>query len=445
MHNDIMAASSRDHLPMLATRRYAQWQSCFLRYVDTKSNKQELKQCIFDGPYVMTEVTFPAKPATTTEGVPEHNVPKTYENTSPKKHAYIDAEAEVVHMILSGIGYDIYSTVDACTTAKEIWIAIERLQQDLDKESYHNLFEFIKQYHNEVNKIYVKKISRNANLFALVAVAQHYLEYHNQAPIPHKPNASSLRQTTSTKSHTTTKHKGKEIVKPITPPSESASEEVMKNMFKEIKHIIIAGAKNHPLMLEKSMYDSWASRIRLFIKGKKNGRMMLDSIDNGLLVYLTVEENGLYNLFDKFAHVQGETLYEYYWRFSQLINDMHTIGMTMQQLAKSLYTTNYDQLYAYLSQHERHSNEVRIMHSGLVVPTFQQGEDLIDCINKAMSFLSVVASRGRHMGKQCTEPKRPRSSAWFKEKLMLAEAQEASQILDEEQLTFIANPRIAEV
>ncbi|GKD71259.1 hypothetical protein Tco_1325349 [Tanacetum coccineum] len=45
-------------------------------------------------------------------------------------------------------------------------------------------------------------------------------------------------------------------------------------------------------MLEKSMYDSWASRIRLFIKGKKHGRMMLDSIDNGSLVYLTVEEDG---------------------------------------------------------------------------------------------------------------------------------------------------------
>ncbi|GJY76985.1 hypothetical protein Tco_0482101 [Tanacetum coccineum] len=59
----------------------------------------------------------------------------------------------------------------------------------------------------------------------------------------------------------------------------------------------------------------------------------------------------LYNLFDKSASVQGETLYEYYCRFYQLINDMHTIGMTMQQV----------QLYAYLSQHERHANEVRIM------------------------------------------------------------------------------------
>ncbi|GKC26937.1 hypothetical protein Tco_1034231 [Tanacetum coccineum] len=48
------------------TGRYAQWQSCFLRYVDTKPNKQELRQCIFDGPYVMTEITVLAKPATTT-------------------------------------------------------------------------------------------------------------------------------------------------------------------------------------------------------------------------------------------------------------------------------------------------------------------------------------------------------------------------------------------
>ncbi|GKE78208.1 hypothetical protein Tco_1544328 [Tanacetum coccineum] len=57
------------------------------------------------------------------------------------------------------------------------------------------------------------------------------------------------------------------------------------------EHTIVAGAENRPPMLEKSMYDSWASRIRLFIKGKKHGRMMLDSIDNGPLGYPTVEED----------------------------------------------------------------------------------------------------------------------------------------------------------
>ncbi|GJX53283.1 retrovirus-related pol polyprotein from transposon TNT 1-94 [Tanacetum coccineum] len=48
-----------------------------------------------------------------------------------------------------------------------------------------------------------------------------------------------------------------------------------------------------------------------------------------------------------------------------------------------------------------------------------------------------------HMARQCTQPKRPRNAAWFKEKLMLAEAQEAGQILDEEQLAFLADPGIS--
>ncbi|GJR88719.1 hypothetical protein Tco_0212730 [Tanacetum coccineum] len=139
------------------------------------------------------------------------------------------------------------------------------------------------------------------------------------------------------------------------------------------EHIIVAGAKNRPPMLDKSMYDSWASRILLFIKGKKHGRMMLDSIHNdGCYVQATnilhhgippdvyalvnhqevakdiwdkfkllmkgtelsyqERECRLHNLFDKFSYVQGETFYEYYWRFSQLINDVYTIGMTMQQV-----------------------------------------------------------------------------------------------------------------
>ncbi|GJX40536.1 hypothetical protein Tco_0255526 [Tanacetum coccineum] len=76
---------------------------------------------------------------------------------------------------------------------------------------------------------------------------------------------------------------------------------------------------------------------------------------------------------------------------------MHTVGMTMQQvqvntkflnalppewskfvtdvkLAKSLYTTNYDQLYAYLSQHERHANEERIRLTASIKQPFKMEE-----------------------------------------------------------------------
>ncbi|GJS17797.1 hypothetical protein Tco_0412269 [Tanacetum coccineum] len=43
------------------------------------------------------------------------------------------------------------------------------------------------------------------------------------------------------------------------------------------------------------------------------------------------------------------------------------------------------------------------------------------------------------MARKYTQPKRPRNAAWFKEKAMLAEAHESSQILDEEQLAFLAD------
>ncbi|GJS30696.1 hypothetical protein Tco_0491316 [Tanacetum coccineum] len=96
----------------------------------------------------------------------------------------------------------------------------------------HTLFDILKQHQNEVNEIRVVKIARNANPLALVAASQHYPNTYSpdtyyQAPKPHKTHTSSSRHTTSTSSYATTRNKGKEIAKPITPSYESASEENM--------------------------------------------------------------------------------------------------------------------------------------------------------------------------------------------------------------------------
>ncbi|GKE98025.1 hypothetical protein Tco_0021376 [Tanacetum coccineum] len=58
------------------------------------------------------------------------------------------------------------------------------------------------------------------------------------------------------------------------------------------EHMIVARAENCPPMLDKTMYNSWQSRMLLYIKGKKNGRMVLESVENGPLVYPTIEEDG---------------------------------------------------------------------------------------------------------------------------------------------------------
>nr|GEW16768.1 hypothetical protein [Tanacetum cinerariifolium] len=147
MHNNIMASSLKYHPPMLAIGRYPQWRSRFLRYINTRPNGDALRKCIFNGPYIPTTIVVQAVAATDDSlAIPEHTIVETPMNMSPANKAHFESEKEAIHLILIGIGDEIYSTVDAFQTAQKI-------------------------------------------------------------------------------SHTTTKYKGKEIDKPITPPSESASEE----------------------------------------------------------------------------------------------------------------------------------------------------------------------------------------------------------------------------
>ncbi|GJX41998.1 hypothetical protein Tco_0256988 [Tanacetum coccineum] len=151
--------------------------------------------------------------------------------------------------------------------------------------------------------------------------------------------------------------------------------------------------------------------------------------------------------------------------------------------------------------------------SGLIVPVFKHGDDLINSINHVMSFFSVVVTsrylttnnqlrnssnprqqatindgkvtvqpiQGRqisyvgvlqelllqeqvgvtqgnrgllrvttamrkrgHMSKQCTKPRRKRDDSWFKDKVLLVQAQASGQILHEEELAFLADPGIPE-
>nr|GFB90709.1 hypothetical protein [Tanacetum cinerariifolium] len=218
---------------------------------------------------------------------------------------------------------------------------------------------------------------------------------------------------------------------------------------------ILSGADDRPSMLKKDMYDSWKSRMELYMLNRQHGWMVLESVESGLLLWPTIKENGvtrlkkyselsttesiqadcdvkatniilqglplevyalvsthkvakelweriqmlmqgtsltkqdreckLYDEFDKFAYRKGESLCDFYLRFSFLLNDMNIYNMKLEQfqvntkflntlppewskfvtdvkLVRDLHTTNVDQLHADLGQHEYHANEVRLMH-----------------------------------------------------------------------------------
>nr|GEV19075.1 hypothetical protein [Tanacetum cinerariifolium] len=323
---------------------------------------------------------------------------------------------------------------------------------------------------------------------------------------------------------------------------------------------ILSGADNRPPMLEKDMHDSWKSRMELYMLNRQHGRMILESVESGPLLWPSIKENGvtrlkkyselstteamqadcdvkatniiiqglppevyalvnthkiakelweriqmlmqgtsltkqereckLYDEFDKFAYRKGESLRDFYLRFSLLLNDMNIYNMKLEQFQypppqyASQAPSTTPLLLTYPSNDFQSSVKHNVYNSsssmphveyapviyqqsefsspdiGLVVPVFQKGDDPIDAINHMMSFLtSVVTSRtsGKqrvivcynckgegHMSKQCIKPKRRRDEQWFKDKVLLVQAQANGQVLQEEELEFLADLGIAE-
>nr|GEU88183.1 uncharacterized mitochondrial protein AtMg00810-like [Tanacetum cinerariifolium] len=211
LHNAIMEAGGKDRLPMLAS--------------DSEGSLE-----------------------TTTERYMEN-----YKNVSQDIRDQLNAEAKVIQIILTGIDNDIYSIVDACPKACEMWKAIERLKQDesiniqdletnlywefgkftsRDGESlesynsrlykimnelvrnqysraeivsYHKLYDIMKQHQNKVNELRAERLARTANPLALVA--QQQLIYH---PLNHPTHYT---QNSSTRSQqAATRNRGKAIV-----------------------------------------------------------------------------------------------------------------------------------------------------------------------------------------------------------------------------------------
>nr|GEY78394.1 hypothetical protein [Tanacetum cinerariifolium] len=95
--------------------------------------------------------------------------------------------------------------------------------------------------------------------------------------------------------------------------------------------------------------------------------------------------------------------------------------------------------------------ESPLVESGFTVPIFSLGNDPIACLNKEMAFLTAVVSlRFPSTNNQHRTSSNPRNQATIqdacsKEKAMLVEADEAGQILDEEQLSFLADLKNAKV
>nr|GEV51358.1 hypothetical protein [Tanacetum cinerariifolium] len=154
-----------------------------------------------------------------------------------------------------------------------------------------------------------------------------------------------------------------------------------KNTLAE--YMILSGADNRPLMLDKDLYDSWKIRIA------QNG----------------VTRTNKYAELSAAEKIQADC-------------DMKATNIILQGLPTDIYSLVNHHIVA-KDLWER-------------VQLLMQGDDLIACLNKGMDFLTAVAFSRQGLLNATT----------VKEKTMLAEAQEAGQILDEEQLAILADPSV---
>nr|GEZ54160.1 hypothetical protein [Tanacetum cinerariifolium] len=126
----------------------------------------------------------------------------------------------------------------------------------------------------------------------------------------------------------------------------------------------------------------------------------------------------LYDEFDKFAYRKGESLCDYYLRFSLILNDMNIYNMKLEQfqfsspdsgLVMPVFQKDDDPIDAI---NHMMSFLTLVVTLRLVVPVFQKGDDPIDAINHMMSFLtSIVTSRYPSTNNQLRTSSNPRQHA----------------------------------
>ncbi|GJZ52655.1 hypothetical protein Tco_0607170 [Tanacetum coccineum] len=168
----------------------------------------------------------------------------------------------------------------------------------------------------------------------------------------------------------------------------------MSSMSEDIQY---AGSDTRPPMLDRTDFESWQQRIGLYCLGKDNGDNIMKSIDEGpfhmvtvsdviaartegavqqgpvrarVLNDLSAEEKERYKADIRATNIllQGSELTKDD-RESQLYDEFEHFCQIKGETIQGYYESNFDQLYAYLKQHEVHANENRTMMERFLQPT----------------------------------------------------------------------------
>nr|GEY01696.1 hypothetical protein [Tanacetum cinerariifolium] len=156
-----------------------------------------------------------------------------------------------------------------------------------------------------------------------------------------------------------------------------------KNTLAE--YMILYGAENRPPMLEKDLYNSCkkneVTRTKKYIELSATKKIQVDcgmKATNIILQGLPADIYSLVNhhrvakdLWERVQLLMQDTSLAKQERECKLLLPEWSKFVTDVKLVRDLYTTNYDQLHAYLEQHELYANEVQQQFSPSQSPQYK--------------------------------------------------------------------------
>ncbi|GJR50852.1 retrovirus-related pol polyprotein from transposon TNT 1-94 [Tanacetum coccineum] len=232
----------------------------------------------------------------------------------------------------------------------------------------------------------------------------------------------------------------------------------MTNLSEDIQ---CAGSDTRPPMLDRTDYASWQQRIRLYCRGKENGVNILKSIDEGPFQMGIFRET----LAEGTKGAQGPERPRVYSDLSPKDKDRYNANIRATNILLQGFPKDIYSLINHYTDAKDIWDNVKILlavQDGRVVVHNVQGRQNRGKGNNARGAGTAGyegaqnrvknANPGQarhvkfyncngigHIAKNCTQPKRPQNFEYFKDKMLLIQAQENGVALDEEHLLFLAS------